>query len=349
MVRHDRAVESKPARVSMTEERHPDPPFEMAINVPRSVFDARTELLDLRDQARRELEGVIVGYEKPLDLLLVAAVTGGHVLIEGPPGVAKTLIGSAIARLLGVSFKRVQFTPDTTPDQLTGKNVTRMGEVTFHPGAVFTNVLLADEINRTPPRTQAALLEAMQDRHVTVDGKTHWLPAPFMVIATQNPYEQAGIFPLPESELDRFLFKINLDYTSARQERAILRLPHRGLIPDVLGEIQPLLDISRLLTAQEALDGMPAPEEIIAYVVDVVRRTREADGVSLGASPRGAVHLLSASKAHARLSNRPTVAREDVDDMALFVLPHRLLVTDADPFEVVTDALAAAAAAAPEG
>jgi MoxR-like ATPase len=342
MVRHDCRVEFELARVAMTQERLPDPPFEMSINVPRSVFDARTELLDLRDQARRELEGVIVGYDEPLDLLLVAAVTGGHVLIEGPPGVAKTLIGSAIARLLGVGFKRVQFTPDTTPDQLTGKNVTRSGEVTFHPGAVFTNVLLADEINRTPPRTQAALLEAMQDRRVTVDGRTHWLPSPFMVIATQNPYEQAGIFPLPESELDRFLFKINLDYITAAQERAILRLPHRGLVPDVLGEIQPLLDISRLLTAQEALDQMPAPEEIVAYIVDVVRRTRQADGVMLGASPRGAVHLLGAAKAHARLANRPNVTREDVDDMAPFVLPHRLLVTDADPDAVVKEALAEA-------
>ena len=180
-------------------------------------------------------------------------------LIEGPPGVAKTLMAGAIARVLGVSFKRVQFTPDTTPDEIIGRNVTRGGETTFHPGAAFTNVLLADEINRTPPRTQAALLEAMQERHVTVEGRTHWLPTPFMVIATQNPYEQAGIFPLPESQLDRFLFKIHLDYESAASERAILRLPHRGLAPDVLGDIQPLLDVARLRRRRRSSTRRPLP------------------------------------------------------------------------------------------
>ena len=208
-------------------------------------MDARNTVADLREQVRRELDGVVVGYDEALDLLLVAAVAGGHVLIEGPPGVAKTLMASAIARVLGVGFRRVQFTPDTPPEEITGRTSTRGGETTFRPGAVFTNVLLADEINRTPPRTQAALLEAMQERHVTVEGRTHWLPTPFMVIATQNPYEQAGIFPLPESQLDRFLFKIHLDYASAAVERAVLRLPHRGLAPDVLGDVQPLLDIAR--------------------------------------------------------------------------------------------------------
>jgi MoxR-like ATPase len=314
----------------------------MTISVPRSVLDARTELVDIRDQARRELEGVIVGYDEPLDLLLVAAVCSGHVLIEGPPGVAKTLMASAVARLLGVNFRRVQFTPDTRPEEITGRNITGGGEATFHQGAVFTNVLLADEINRTPPRTQAALLEAMQDRHVTVEGRTHWLPQPFMVIATQNPYEQAGIFPLPESQLDRFLFKIRLDYTSAAHERAILRLPHRGLSPDVLGEIQPLLDIQRLTSAQEALDSMTASEEVISFVVDVVRRTREAEGVLLGASPRAALHLMSAAKAYSRLLNQPSVSIEHVVAMAQFVLPHRLLVKGISQAAVVEDAVAAA-------
>ncbi len=317
----------------------PDLPVEMTISAPRSVLDAQIELHDIRDEAHRELEGVIVGYEEPVDLLLIAAVAGGHVLLEGPPGVAKTLMAGAVARLLGVNFRRVQFTPDTTPGEITGRNVTRRGELTFTPGAVFTNILLADEINRTPPRTQAALLEAMQDHHVTVEGRTHWLPSPFMVIATQNPYEQAGIFPLPESQLDRFLFKINLDYISAGQERAILRLPHRTLSPDVLGEIQPMLDTTRLETAQVALDSMTAPDQVVAYVVDVVRRTREAEGVILGASPRASLHLLSAAKAYARLGNRPVVTREDVIAMAPHVLAHRLLVDRADPLTVIRDAL----------
>jgi MoxR-like ATPase len=163
-----------------------------------------------------------------------------------------------------------------------------------------------------------------------------------MVIATQNPYEQAGIFPLPESQLDRFLFKLHLDYGTAGVERAILRLPHKGLAPDVLGDVQPLLDVSRLSMAQEDLDSTPAPDEVIAFIVDIVRGTREADGVVLGASPRAAVHLLAAAKAHARLSNHATVTREDVADMAKHVIPHRLIVSGIQPEKVVEQAVEAA-------
>ncbi len=318
------------------------PPGDL-FNAPRLILDSRNTLSDLLERSHVALEGIVVGYQQPLDLLLIAAVAGGHVLIEGPPGIAKTLMAGTVARLLGVSFKRVQFTPDTTPEEITGRNVSRRGEYAFVEGAAFTNVLLADEINRTPPRTQAALLEAMQEHHITVDGRTHWLPTPFMVIATQNPYEQAGIFPLPESQLDRFLFKIHLDYASAGQERAILRLPHRGLAPDVLGDVQPLLDLARLQTAQGDLDATPVPDDVIAFIVDIVRRTRAEDGVVLGASPRGAIHLLAAAKAHARLSNRPSVAREDVAAMAPFALPHRLIVSGVEPGAVVEAAVQAAA------
>ena len=317
----------------------PEGPRDMSISAPRSVMDARNTLSDLRELVRRELDGVVVGNDEPIDLLLVAAVAGGHVLIEGPPGIAKTLLAGSIARVLGVGFKRVQFTPDTLPEELTGKNVTRGGATTFRQGAAFTNVLLADEINRTPPRTQAALLEAMQERHVTVEGRTHWLPSPFMVIATQNPYEQAGIFPLPESQLDRFLFKIHIDYASAAVERAILRLPHRGLAPDVLGDVAPLLNTARLHTAQEELDATPAPDDVIAYIVDIIRATREVEGVVLGASPRAAIHLLAAAKAHARLAGRPIVAREDVADMAVHVVSHRLIVSGVGAEAVVRDAV----------
>jgi MoxR-like ATPase len=319
----------------------------MSISVPRSVMDARNTLSDLREQVRAELDGVVVGYDRPIDLLVVASVAGGHVLIEGPPGIAKTLMAGAVARVLGVSFKRIQFTPDTQPEEITGRNVIRAGEATFQQGAAFTNILLADEINRTPPRTQAALLEAMQERHVTVDGRTHWLPSPFMVIATQNPYEQAGIFPLPESQLDRFLFKIHLDYGSAGVERAILRLPHRGLAPDVLGDVTPLLDVARLHKAQEDLDETPAPDDVIAFIVEIVRRTRDVHGVVLGASPRAAIHLLAASKAHARLSNRAVVTRQDVVDMVPFTLAHRLIVSGVDPIAAVKEAVQGASKLAP--
>ena len=277
----------------------PDLPVEMTISAPRSVLDAQIELHDIRDEAHRELEGVIVGYEEPVDLLLIAAVAGGHVLLEGPPGVAKTLMAGAVARLLGVNFRRVQFTPDTTPGEITGRNVTRRGELTFTPGAVFTNILLADEINRTPPRTQAALLEAMQDHHVTVEGRTHWLPSPFMVIATQNPYEQDGIFPLPGGAARPLPVQdqpeLHLGRPRARDSAPAA--PHT--LSDVLGEIQPMLDTTRLETAQVALDSMTAPDQVVAYIVDVVRRTREAEGVILGASPRASLHLLSAAEQEA--------------------------------------------------
>jgi MoxR-like ATPase len=250
-------------------------------------------------------------------------------------------MAGAVARVLGVSFTRVQFTPDTTPDEVTGRMVARSGELVFSPGAVFTNVLLADEVNRTPPRTQAALLEAMQERHVTVGGRTHWLPSPFIVVATQNPFEQQGIYPLPESQLDRFLFKVELGYGSAAEEENILRLPHRGLTPDVLGDVAPLLDVARLDAAQRELDSTPVPEEVIRYIVQVVRNTRGKPGVVLGVGPRGAVHLLSAAKAHARLAGRGAPTIDDVAVMAPFVLCHRVIVSDASPRDIVAAAIAA--------
>jgi len=302
-------------------------------------------LAELRIAVRAEVAKAVVGYEEAVDLLLVAAVAGGHVLLEGPPGVAKTLLAGSLAQVLGVQYKRIQFTPDTSPDHIVGTMGKKMGEDVFFPGPVFTNLLLADEINRTPSRTQAALLEAMQERHVTVEGRTHWLPNPFIVIATQNPHEQMGIFPLPESQLDRFLFKIRLDYGDPEEEVRILRQPHRGLSPDLLGEVTPLLDVVRLDAAQRELDGTEVPDDTAAFVVAVARGTRAHPGVVLGASPRAAVHLLNAAKASARLAGRTSVTREDVELVAPAVLAHRLMLSGGNADEVVADALAAAKAA----
>jgi MoxR-like ATPase len=297
-------------------------------------------LIDLRERAKTEVAKVVIGQERAVELLLVAALARGHVLLEGPPGSAKTLLGRAAAHMLGASFKRIQFTPDTAPAEITGINTIRFGEQTFIPGIVFTNVLLADEINRTPPRTQAALLEAMQERQVTVEGKSHVLPDPFLVIATQNPYEHRDVFELPESQLDRFLFKIHIDYSDPESEYKMLDLPHKGVAPDMLGEVQPLLGVVGLDKARIELDATDVPEEVGRYMVAIARATRQIPGVELGVSSRGIIHLNGAAKANARLSGRDYVAIEDVKEVAPYVLRHRIVIEgDTTPDDVLDQVL----------
>jgi MoxR-like ATPase len=302
---------------------------------------AMSELDDVRAGVHEEVRKVVVGHEEAVDLLLVAAIAGGHVLMEGPPGVAKTLLSGALARALGVSFSRVQFTPDTSPNEIVGETIVRGGEKQFLPGAMFTNVLLADEINRTPPKTQAALLEAMQERHVTVDGRTRWLPNPFLVIATQNPYEQEGVFDLPESQLDRFLFKAELGYGDEDEELRMLSIPHRGLMSDMLDDVVPRLDSLRLDRLQSELEQTQMPEDVGRAVIAVVRTTRERPGVLLGASPRAAIHLATAAKANARLSGRETVTIDDVARMARPVLAHRIVLESGTGEDVIYHAVEA--------
>jgi len=298
-------------------------------------------LAELRAIAGGEVAKAVVGHERAVELMLVAAISGGHVLIEGPPGTAKTLLAWSMARVLGVPFKRVQFTPDTTPSEIIGRIVVRGAEQVFEPGAIFTNVLLADEVNRTPPRTQAALLEAMQEGRVTVAGESHSLRRPFLVIATQNPFEFEGIYSLPESQLDRFLFKIALDYGDEDEEMRVLDLPHRGVTPDVIGDVSPLLGDKRFLLVQETVDATKVPEPVARYLVALVRVTRSMPGVVLGASPRAAIHLLSAAKANARLSGRDVTTVDDVVHMAPYVLRHRLILDGVSADEVIGGALEA--------
>lgn len=297
-------------------------------------------LPELRTAVQAEISKAVLGEDRAIELLLIAALCGGHVLLESGPGTAKTLLSTAMARVLGVHFKRVQFTPDTTPAEILGRMIKVQGEWTFDRGAVFTNVLLADEINRTPPRTQASLLEAMQERRVTAGGRTYHLDVPFFVIATQNPYEHEGVYALPESQLDRFLFKIDLTYPDAERELEMLSIPHQGLAPDVVGEVQPLLGEMRFLRVQGLIDATEVPPEVGRYLVSVVRRTRELHGVIMGASPRASIHLQGAAKAVARLGGRSSVTVDDVRSVAPLVLEHRLLVEGTTVEAVVADALA---------
>ena len=303
-------------------------------------------MIEAFERVRAEVRRVVVGQETTVDLALVAACTGGHVLLEGPPGVAKTLAVNALARALGLRFQRVQFTPDMLPSDVTGTMTLRGGELAFRLGPVFTNVLLADEINRTPPKTQAALLEAMQERQVTVDGESRPLPAPFLVAATQNPIEYEGTYPLPEAQLDRFLFRIDVGYPDEAGERAILQLAHHGVRAPSLAQIATVADDGDLEAAGGLIDATTVSDEVAGYLAALVRKTRELPAVELGASPRAAVHLLAASRAAARLAGREFVTPDDVVAMAVPVIAHRLVLRPEAELERVTPQAAVAAAIA---
>jgi MoxR-like ATPase len=283
-----------------------------------------------------EVRKVVVGHDEALEDMLAALALGGHVLLEGVPGVAKTLLASATARALALEFRRLQFTPDMLPSDVTGTMALRAGELVFRPGPVFAGVVLADEINRTPPKTQAALLEAMQEGQVTIDGEPHTLPDPFLVLATQNPVEYEGTYPLPEAQRDRFLVHVAIGYPDTDEERAMLRLARRGLTPVGLDDVRAVVSAEDLRAARAEVDATEVRDEVVDYVVAIVRRTRALPSVTLGASPRAAVHLLGASKAAARLAGRSYVTPDDVARMAAPVLRHRLVLTPEAELERAT-------------
>ncbi len=277
-------------------------------------------------KVRDEVAKVVVGQDGIVSGVMTALLVQGHVLLEGVPGVAKTLLVKALSAALDLNFARVQFTPDLMPSDVLGQLVYQDGDFRFRQGPVFTNLLLADEINRTPAKTQAALLEAMEERQVTIEGKANLLPQPFIVVATQNPVEYEGTYPLPEAQLDRFLFKLQVPYPSADQERDILARHHRGFDPhDILGAgVQAVASAQDLAAARVQVGQVGVEDPVLGYIVDLVRATRESPSVTLGVSPRGATALLHSAKAWAFLAGRSFVTPDEVKAVAKPALRHRL-------------------------
>ena len=287
---------------------------------------------------RAEVAKAVVGQDQLVTGLLIALVADGHVLLEGVPGVAKTLLARTVAATLSLSAKRVQFTPDLMPGDVTGSLVydARTAEFEFREGPVFTNILLADEINRTPPKTQAALLEAMEERQVSVEGRPRPLPDPFLVAATQNPVEYEGTYPLPEAQVDRFLLKLFVSAPDRNAEIELLIRHAAGFNPRDLSAIRPVAGLQELAAARKAAAQVHVSPEVTGYIVDLCRATRQAPSLRLGVSPRGATALLAASRAWAWLAGRDFVIPDDVKALARPALRHRIQLRPEAELEGVT-------------
>lgn len=280
---------------------------------------------ELGNKLKNNLNSVIIGKEHTITLTVIALLSQGHILIEDVPGVGKTMLARSLAKSLGCSFKRIQFTPDMLPSDVTGVSIYNQNtrDFEYRPGPLMVQILLADEINRATPKTQSALLEAMEERQITVDGITYKLPEPFIVMATQNPIEYEGTFPLPEAQLDRFLMRIDLGYTSLSNEIKILE--QQRLIHPIM-ELEPVLGEEDILIAQESIKHVHVSDPVKRYIVEIVRKTRDHPEVFLGASPRGSLGLFRAGQARAALDGRDYVLPDDIKYLAPYILPHRVVV-----------------------
>ncbi|MEM6278696.1 MAG: MoxR family ATPase [Verrucomicrobiota bacterium] len=296
-----------------------------------SSSDLAAPVLDILARARAEVAKVIIGQERVVDHCLIAIFTGNHILIEGVPGVAKTLLVRTLARVLGSEFARIQFTPDLMPSDITGTNVFNLQEGAFHlvKGPVFTSFLLADEINRAPAKTQSALLQAMQERQVTIDGVSHSLPSSFTVFATQNPIEYEGTYPLPEAQKDRFLLKVEMDYPGEEEEKQLALQSLGSETPEHILEgdtLEPVLTEREIVAVQEAMQGITVKKELVNYIVELVRASRETEAVQVGAGPRATQALLLSSRAYAGIQGKDYVTPDDIRTMAFPVFSHRILL-----------------------
>ncbi|WP_034059590.1 AAA family ATPase [Lacinutrix jangbogonensis] len=304
-------------------------------------FNNRIPLEDLKNAVeaiKAELGKVIIGQQEFIELLIVALLADGHVLIEGVPGIAKTITAKLFAKVLKTDFSRIQFTPDLMPSDVLGTSVLNMksSEFEFHKGPIFSNVVLIDEINRAPAKTQAALFETMEERQATVDGTTYPFEAPFMVLATQNPIDQEGTYALPEAQLDRFIFKIKVDYPSLEDEIKIIQTHHerKGQKPQTL--IQPILDAKDLADYKAKIQSVLVEEKIIKYIAELVSKTRNHPHLYLGGSPRASISILNTSKAFAAISGRDFVIPEDVKRTLKPILNHRIILTPEREMEGMT-------------
>jgi MoxR-like ATPase len=304
-------------------------------------FEQRIHLNGLSESMeaiRSEVNKVIVGQHKMLDLLLIGLLCDGHILIEGVPGVAKTLTAKLMAKIIDVDFSRLQFTPDLMPSDVVGTSVfnTKEGDFKFKPGPVFSNIILIDEINRAPAKTQAALFEVMEERQVTVDGVTHEMRFPFIILATQNPIEQEGTYRLPEAQLDRFIFKIDVQYPSLQEEIMILNNQQGRSQTALLAEVKKVLTPHELQQYRTLVQSVIVEARLIEFIAKIVNETRNNPALYLGASPRASLAILRAAKASAALKGRDFVTPEDIKEMAAPVLRHRIILTPEKEMEGIT-------------
>lgn len=306
------------------------------------IFVERTDLSELNHavlSVRQQIKKIIVGQDEMVRLIIAAIITDGHVLLEGVPGVAKTMTAKLVAKSLDVQFSRIQFTPDLMPSDVIGTPVfnPREGSFDFKRGPIFSNVVLIDEINRAPAKTQAALFEVMEERQITVDGKTYTMQAPFMVLATQNPIEQEGTYRLPEAQLDRFLFKIVVPYPSETEEFQILQQFHQLGNSNVLSLVQPVLRSEQIANIRQIVRSIVIDEKLLQFIAKFIHNTRNHKSIYLGASPRASLAIMNASKAIAAISGRDFVTPDDIIEVLTPVLRHRLILSPDKEMEGITE------------